>query len=84
MHFLLAQVRIDVYRRLRLAVAQVSLRREHVYARVVKNRRVVVPKLVEAENKICYNADRLWLCRGLFLYGREDYTWYKKAGSITL
>ena len=39
-----------------------------------------MPKLVEAENKafpveaengICYNADRLWVCRGLFLHRRE-------------
>lgn len=55
--------------------------------------RIGVPKLVEAENRallvgaenrICYNADRLWLCRGLFLHGREDYSWHEKAVSIKL
>ena len=46
-----------------------------------------VPKLVEAENRvllvvaesrICYNADRLWFCRSLFLHEREDYAWHEK------
>ncbi len=39
---------------------------------------------VRAENRICYHADRLWLCRGLFLYGKKDYAWREKAGDDSI
>ena len=52
-----------------------------------------MPKLVEAENRallvvaesrICYNADRLWLCRSLFCMERRGLRMARKAVSIRL
>jgi hypothetical protein len=40
--------------------------------------------LVRAENRMCYNADRLWLCRGLFLHERKNDAWHERAGSTRL
>jgi hypothetical protein len=74
-------------------MTQVAQHRFDIITSFQGHHRIAVTKLVEAENRaflvgaenrICYNADRLWLCRGLFLHERKNVVWHERAGSTRL